>query len=249
MSVLEATVLIPTHDHGPLVRFPIESALAQTVESLEVLVVGDGAPDITREVVTEMASRDPRVRYFDNRKGPRHGELHRHAALAEARGRAVLYLADDDLWLPDHMETMLKLLERVDLVCATCLKVYPDGRLIPRFNDLGDPKRRQRLFEDGPGIPLSCAAHTLSAYRKLPYGWRTSPPEISTDKYMWRQFLADPACTVVGSERLTVVALGSAVRLHLTRDERLDELAGWWDRVRSPRGRAELQSELFARTF
>ena len=46
MTELEATVLIPTHDHGPLVRFPIESALAQTVQQLEVFVVGDGAPEL-----------------------------------------------------------------------------------------------------------------------------------------------------------------------------------------------------------
>jgi GalNAc5-diNAcBac-PP-undecaprenol beta-1,3-glucosyltransferase len=54
-----ASILIPTHDHGPLVGLAIESALAQTVEDLEVLLVGDGVPEITREVVGELAVRDP----------------------------------------------------------------------------------------------------------------------------------------------------------------------------------------------
>src|SRR5256885_893248 len=93
MTTIDATILIPTFDHGPMIRSPLESALAQTAGNTEIFVVGDGAPDVTRDVVGELAERDPRIRFFDNPKGPRHGEIHRHAALAEARGRIVLYLS------------------------------------------------------------------------------------------------------------------------------------------------------------
>src|SRR5688572_27963864 len=55
-----ATILIPTFDHGPLVRLALESALAQTVAEIEVFVVGDGVPDVTREIVGEIAEGDPR---------------------------------------------------------------------------------------------------------------------------------------------------------------------------------------------
>jgi glycosyltransferase involved in cell wall biosynthesis len=99
-----ATVLIPTHDHGPTLRYAVQSALAQTVADLEVLVLGDGAPDVTRELMDELTRADPRVRWLDNPKGPRNGELHRHAALQEAQGEIVCYLSDDDLWLPGHVE-------------------------------------------------------------------------------------------------------------------------------------------------
>jgi GalNAc5-diNAcBac-PP-undecaprenol beta-1,3-glucosyltransferase len=233
MSDLDATVLIPTHDHGPLVGLAIESALAQTVASLEVLVVGDGAPDVTRDIVADISARDPRVRYFDNPKGPRHGEVHRHAALSEARGRAVLYLSDDDLWRPHHVEVMLDLLANADIACAMCVKVRPDGRLTTRSNDLGVPRRRERLLAGGPGIPLSCAAHTLDAYRKLPFGWRTTPDEISTDKYMWQQFLNQPECRAAGSSRLTVISLGSPDRTEMSPLERLEEMETWWGRLRA----------------
>src|SRR6185437_15846190 len=95
-----ATVLIPTHDHGRTLLRSVPSALAQTVSELEVFVVGDGVPDETRELMTELAAADNRVRFFDNPKGERHGEAHRHAALQEARGEIVCYLSDDDVWLP-----------------------------------------------------------------------------------------------------------------------------------------------------
>ena len=62
---VKATVLIPTHEHGPLLAYSVRSALAQTVRDLEVLIVGDGVDDATRNAASEMAALDPRVVFFD----------------------------------------------------------------------------------------------------------------------------------------------------------------------------------------
>ena len=69
----KATVLVPTHDHGPTLLYSVRSALAQTVPDIEVFIVGDGVPDVTREVVARLMDEDKRIRFFDNPKGPRHG--------------------------------------------------------------------------------------------------------------------------------------------------------------------------------
>ena len=107
---LSATVLIPTHNHGPTLRYAAQSALAQNIRDLEVFIVGDGMTEETKRVAVEIQCSDARVRLFDHPKGPRHGEIYRDAALREARGRIVCYLSDDDLWLPLHVETMVALL-------------------------------------------------------------------------------------------------------------------------------------------
>ena len=52
--------------------------------------------DDTRAALEPFAD-DERVRFLDFPKGARHGELNRHEALREARGRIVCYLSDDDL--------------------------------------------------------------------------------------------------------------------------------------------------------
>lgn len=44
-----ATVLVPTHNHGPTLSLSVGSALAQTVQDIEVLVAGDGATAETRD--------------------------------------------------------------------------------------------------------------------------------------------------------------------------------------------------------
>ena len=53
-----ATVLIPTHDHGRTLGFAVHSALAQTEDDLEVLIVGDGASEETREVALALQAGD-----------------------------------------------------------------------------------------------------------------------------------------------------------------------------------------------
>ena len=100
-----ATILIPTFDHADLIAFPLRSILRQSDQDFEILVVGDGVPERTREVLAPFLD-DPRIRFFDNPKGAGNGELHRHAALQEASGDIVCYCGDDDLWLPDHLATL-----------------------------------------------------------------------------------------------------------------------------------------------
>ncbi len=173
---MRATVLIPTHDHGPTLRHSVASALAQTVTDIEIFIVGDGMPDAARDVARSVARLDPRIRLFENPKGPRHGEILRHEALREAVGHAVCYLSDDDLWMPNHVETMLALLEHCDF--ANALPLYLDlvkGLLGMITVNLENNYFRQLMVSGTNRVPLSCGAHTLQMYRRLPHGWRTTP--------------------------------------------------------------------------
>ena len=222
-----ATVLIPTHDHGPTLFRSVRSALAQTVEDLEVLVVGDGVPAVTREVMDELTRSDRRVRFFDNPKGPRHGEVHRHAALQEARGEIVCYLADDDLWLPGHVEEMRRLLEDADFAHALPFWIDGDGAFHHLRVDLAQPSWRELLLGGENRVPLSCGAHTLELYRRLPEGWRTTPDGTFTDLYMWQQILAVPGCRAVSGTTPTVLHFPSSARDGWSEARRLEELVAW----------------------
>lgn len=243
---LRATVLIPTHDHGPTLRYSVQSALQQTVEDLEILVVGDGVPDVTRDVIRELEDGDDRVRFLDNPKGPRHGELHRHRALQEASGRIVCYLSDDDLWLREHVETMEALLAEADFAHALPLRIEPDGSVATWAGDLGQSAWHTFLRDGGNFIPLSCGAHTLDAYRRLPHGWRTTPSETWTDRYMWLQFLEQRWCRAGSGHDPTVLHLPSGRRRGWSLERRLEELETWWRRLDEPGFSAELRSRILA---
>lgn len=242
---MRATVLIPTHDHGTTLRHAAASALEQTIEDLEVFIVGDGASDETREVAQILEKDDERVRFFDNPKGPRHGEVHRHAALQEARGEIVCYLSDDDLWFPEHVSVLAGALVDADVAHPMTARVYADGTIGSFFGNLADPRHRRRLLtEPWNFIPFSAFAHTTAAYRRLPEGWRTSPDDVWTDLHMWRQFLAGPACRAASVPVPTVVHFASSERDGWTPGQRLDEIATVAARLEDPLERARLASEV-----
>lgn len=227
----KATVLVPTHDHGPTIIRAINSILSQTVQDSEVFVIGDGVPDVTRELMAELVQRDRRVRFFDHPKGPRHGEIYRHQALAEARGEIVCYLSDDDLYLPNHIEVMQRLLADYDFANALPLFVQPDDELSSYAVDLSLPFYREKFRAP---IPLSAAAHTLAMYRRLPYGWRTTPPGLATDRYMWQQFFDLADCRPVSHTRPTYIGFPQPLRSAWSIEQRCQELDRWCERIADP---------------
>lgn len=239
-----ATVLVPTHDHASLLGHAVGSALAQTVGQLEVVVVGDGVGDDTREVVAALAADDERVRFVDNPKGPRHGEVHRHAALAQARAPVVCYLSDDDLWMPDHVEVMLGLLEDADFASAPPARFSDAQHVEVLPADLAMPFYRELLLAGTNRVPLSCAAHTLAMYQRLPEGWRPAPESTPTDLHMWQQFLADPTCRAASSTTPTVLNFPEATRTDWEPARRIQELERWSARIGDAREREHLLAAL-----
>jgi hypothetical protein len=241
--VTDATILVPTHDHPRLLPYALRSALAQTGVEVEVLVVGDGVTDETREAIEPFLA-DRRVRFFDNPKGRRHGEEHRHSALAHAGGRVVCYLSDDDLLLADHVEELLRLLDGADFAHSGPFTVGVDGSLEYLPVELAREDYRALLARGRwNAIGLTGAGHTLEAYRRLEHGWRPAPDDVWTDLHMWRQFLALPGFRGRTGTRLTTLHFPSPPRAELSVDERVAELERWWSLVDRPGFRRGLEDD------
>jgi len=238
---LAATVIVPTHDHGQTLRLALASALEQTVADIEVVVVGDGVPDITREIVDDAMRRDDRVQFVDHPKGPRNGEAYRDAVLERAGGEIVCYLSDDDLWFPEHVETMSGLLADADFAGAVAVHFTADGELLSWPFDLAlRPFRDRMLAGTANFVPLSCGAHTLAAYRRLPQGWSTTPDGLTTDLFMWQKLLRLPGARARSATRPTVLHFPSSHRRGWTTAARVEELERWAPRVADPAWRAKL---------
>jgi len=240
-----ATVVIPTHNHGETLRYAVSSVQAQTVQDFEILIVGDGAPDVTRSVARELMRSDPRIRFLDFPKGARYGEEHRHTALASAKGKIVCYLCDDDLWLPSHLSQMQELLNLADLAGSADIAISPAGEMVCGAFDLNHALDRDLLRKGVTGFGLASGAHTMDAYRRLPYGWRTTPSDTHIDMFMWQQFLAQPWCRTLSSPRPTVLRFEARHWDGQSREVRLGALAYWLAQVSRPGGEAEFAWRAF----
>ncbi|MDT5029327.1 MAG: hypothetical protein QOE61_5753, partial [Micromonosporaceae bacterium] len=169
------TVILPTHRHASTVDLAGWSVLSQSVSSLELVVIGDGATPEVRAAVEPLLS-DDRVRFVDHPKTSSRAELVRHEVLAEATSPYVCYLGDDDIMLPDHVAATVDRLESVDFSHPLPVFIDGQGTLQARMTDLAEP--RCRLWHQHPGrnaVSLTGVGHRLDAYRRLPHGWREAP--------------------------------------------------------------------------
>jgi teichuronic acid biosynthesis glycosyltransferase TuaG len=100
------SIITPAWRAAAVIPATIESVLAQTYGSWEMLVADDCSPDDTREVVSRWVAREPRIRLLalDRNGGPAQA---RNAAIAQATGRWLAFLDSDDLWLPAKLERTL----------------------------------------------------------------------------------------------------------------------------------------------
>jgi glycosyltransferase involved in cell wall biosynthesis len=102
----EVTVVIPTRDRPELVTRAVRSALAQTLDRIEVVVVIDGPDEASRAALAVIG--DPRLRLvtLPDQSGAPNA---RNVGAAEARGQWTALLDDDDEWLPTKLEIQLDL--------------------------------------------------------------------------------------------------------------------------------------------
>jgi len=248
MSPLAACVLIPTHDHAATLDLAVGSALEQTVEDIEVVVIGDGVGDDTREVMSSLCRADERVRFEDLPKGPNHGEIYRATVVEATDAPIVCYHCDDDLLFPDHVESMVGLLADVDLAQSLNGWLDPQGAWHAYLGDLALPECRWRLLGEPLWncVSITGTAHTVEAYRRLALGWQTTPVGMEPDHFLARQFVAEPWFRGATSRRVTAVQFPSHMdeRSSWPPEHRRDELEAWLERMAVPGARTAFDAEV-----
>ncbi len=125
----EVTIILPTQGTRPTLARALRSALAQTFDSFEIVVVDDavGAGDWRRRPDLSVLS-DPRVRVVPFHQG-RGCAAAKNAGLRAARGRWVSYLDDDNEYRPNKISAQHALaLDSGSPVVLCGLEIVASGR-------------------------------------------------------------------------------------------------------------------------
>jgi glycosyltransferase involved in cell wall biosynthesis len=96
------SVIIPAFNAERTLGETLESALAQTLREIEVIVIDDGSTDGTRKIARSFAARDPRVRVIVQENGGVADA--RNAGIRAARAPIISPLDADDIWHPSFLE-------------------------------------------------------------------------------------------------------------------------------------------------
>jgi hypothetical protein len=102
----------------------------------------------------------------------------------------IFYLADDDLFLENHVENLLPLLSDRVLVQSLNGYINKDGFLGLYPSDLSDPNCVKWHLTDPPrnAVSITGTAHKKSTYLQLSSGWEVPPDGVWSDLHLWRKF-------------------------------------------------------------
>jgi glycosyltransferase involved in cell wall biosynthesis len=123
------SVIVPVYNGERFLRAALDSALAQTCQDFEIIVIDDGSKDSSGAIADEYAARHPE-KFVVIHQANGGLVVVRNAGLAVARGRYVALLDADDVWLPHHLAASIAVLEQrpeIGLVHANIERINTDG--------------------------------------------------------------------------------------------------------------------------
>lgn len=120
MSKDKVSIIIPAYNVENYVYRGIESALNQTYENVEIVIVDDGSTDRTWEVIQSYAQKDSRI--VAERQTNAGVSAARNHALRLATGKYVVFLDSDDWLEPETVQVLMENVEpeKNDLVSVDC---------------------------------------------------------------------------------------------------------------------------------
>jgi glycosyltransferase involved in cell wall biosynthesis len=102
------SVIIPTYNRPDLIKRSIRSVLEQSYPYFEILVINDGGQDISG-IIQELENEKIHYINLPENKGRGHA---RNIGIQSSGGTYLAYLDDDDLFYPNHLETIVSFLEK-----------------------------------------------------------------------------------------------------------------------------------------
>ena len=101
------SIIIPTYNRAEFLSKAIESALNQTYDNIEILVVDDGSTDNTKKVVQNLQKNNSNIRYFWQ-KNSGGAAKPKNKGIENTKGRYIAILDSDDEFLPTKIEKQLQ---------------------------------------------------------------------------------------------------------------------------------------------
>jgi glycosyltransferase involved in cell wall biosynthesis len=118
------SVIMPVRNGGDYLESAVESILAQSFSSLELILVDDHSDDAA---ISRLSTADPRLVLLEN---PGRGVSSAfNTGLSRARGELIARMDSDDVSMPDRIECQYNYFQShsdVD-ICGACVEIFTDG--------------------------------------------------------------------------------------------------------------------------
>jgi len=181
------SVIIPTYNRPEMLAEALASVFSQTHKIYEIIVVNDAGEDV-KEVISAFNANNV-ITYIchSTNKGLASS---RNSGLEIAKGKYITYLDDDDIFYPDHLETLITFLEASDYKIAYTDAIRADQvlqkdgkyKIVPSGLYMSRDFSRKSLLKNNIS-PVHCFMHEKSC---LEGGIRFDPTLLSHEDWdLW----------------------------------------------------------------
>lgn len=102
------SIIIPVYNGADYMKEAIDSALAQTYQNIEIIVVNDGSKDNTEEIALSYGDK---IKYFSKENGGVATAL--NLAIENAKGEYISWLSHDDTYYTNKIERQIEELQKL----------------------------------------------------------------------------------------------------------------------------------------
>ena len=204
------SVIMPIYNQSSFVRCAVQSLINQTYQNWELIIVDDGSTEEVRQCLSDFIENDRRVRYVRNESNMGLGySLNR--GLDIALNELISYLPADDIFFPDHLESLAGhiVMENADMAYSG---------LVYRSDDISGEKSKLSVMDevDGKWLQLVQVMH-----RKTTDRWMERSELVTDDlnKMFWDKFMSGHPC-VVATGRITCEWVSHIYQRHRIMNDR-----------------------------
>jgi len=195
--------IVPVYNRTQKLRESIRSLLDQTYDNFEVLLICDGSPEDTLEVVEEL-NESPKVRVFKYKNNSGNACRGRNKGISMARGDFICLHDSDDIAHQDRLTRTKEAIElhNADAVYGTT-KILMDGtREIEGIanGQIFDPPEFDFDLLKTVNIPMTCSV-TVRREQLLRHGGFREEMRYREDHELWLR-LAHKGCNWVKASGL-----------------------------------------------
>lgn len=218
----KVSVLIATYNYSSVLWYAVASVLRQSFQDFELIVAGDCCTDDSETVVHSFG--DPRVRWLNLRENSGSKSLPLNAAIQVARGEYIAYLGHDDLWHPDHLKTVVNVLDKsgADFVHTVGVYIPPPGDTQRPVSGIFPEE-----FRSGHVLLHSSVIHPRTVLERMGDWPDYRETQIPGDHLFWIH-AAEAGLRFVGVPKVTVWKFNASSRPGCYIDRRCEEQARYF---------------------
>ena len=124
----KVSIIIPVYNGKDYVEEAIDSALNQTYDNKEIIVVNDGSKDNTEEICLRYKDK---IKYYSKENGGVSTAL--NLAISKATGEYISWLSHDDLYYSNKIEEEIKFADNKTIVMSDYDLIDENGKFISKI--------------------------------------------------------------------------------------------------------------------